>query len=59
MNIEVKSFFDGKTPDFVGGNFKWYVDSYLQNYIETNQATNLPKLKELYYFVVKGNDKNF
>lgn len=48
--------FDITEPSFVNGNFKWYVDTYLQNYIENEQANNLPKLKGFGCFIVKSND---
>lgn len=47
----------GKTkPDFVNGDFKWYIDKHFQNYIENEQADNLPKLKGFGCFVVKSKD---
>lgn len=48
--------FNKTDPYFVNGDFKWYIDTHFQNYIETKQADNLPKLKGLACFVVKNND---
>lgn len=48
--------FDNTKPDFVNGDFKWYIDKYFQKYITTEQAENLPKLENLMCFVVKGPD---
>lgn len=48
--------FDTTKPDFVNGEFKWYIDPHFQKYIESEQADNLPKLKGFGCFVVVGND---
>ena len=48
--------FDKTKPCFVNGEFRWYVDKYLQDYIENKQADNLPKLNGFGCFVVKGKD---
>jgi len=42
---------------FDNGTFKWYVEPYFQNYIESENAGNLPKLKGIGCFVVSGNNK--
>jgi len=34
------------------GGFKWYIDPYFQEYINTKQKENLPKLENLGCFVV-------
>jgi hypothetical protein len=52
----IKIDFDKTKPDFVNDNFKWYVDKHFQNYIENEQAENLPKLKGLGCFVVKSSN---
>lgn len=41
-------------PDFDNGEFKWYIDPYFQEYLQNTQAENLPKIKDLACFVVKG-----
>ncbi len=41
-----------KSPYFIDGNFKWYVESRLQTYITNKQADNLPSLDNMYAFVV-------
>lgn len=48
--------FEKTKPAFVSGGFKWYIDKHFQNYIENQQANNLPKLNGLGCFIVKGND---
>lgn len=48
--------FDNKKPDFDSGTHKWYLDSYFNDYIRTEQKDNLPKLKGLGCFVVISND---
>ena len=48
--------FDKTTPDFINGDFKWYIDKYFTEYIESEQAVNLPKLSGLGCFIVKSND---
>jgi hypothetical protein len=48
--------FDKEVPEFDNGDFKWYVDKYFQDYLENQQAENLPKLKGLGCFIVKGKD---
>ncbi|MCK9417137.1 hypothetical protein M0Q97_10825 [Candidatus Dojkabacteria bacterium] len=52
----IKIDFENTTPDFINGEFKWYVDKHFQKYIETEQANNLPKLKGFGCFVVKSKD---
>lgn len=49
--------FNKETPYFENGNFKWYIDKELNQYIQTEQAFNLPALKNLAAFVVKEGDK--
>ena len=49
--------FNETEPDFDNGQFKWYVDKHFQSYLENQQADNLPKLKGLGCFIVKGGDK--
>lgn len=48
--------FDKSKPDFVNDSFKWYIDKHFQNYIENEQANNLPKLKGFGCFIVKSGD---
>ena len=48
--------FNTTKPDFINGEFKWYIDPYFQKYIESEQADNLPKLKGFGCFVVIGRD---
>lgn len=48
--------FDKVKPDFVNDTFKWYVDPHFQSYIENSQADNLPRLKGIGCFVVKGKE---
>jgi len=48
--------FTKEIPFFENENFKWYIDKHFQNYLEKEQADNLPKLKGLGCFVVKGID---
>lgn len=48
--------FEKTKPDFVNGDFKWYIHKDLQNYIEKEQADNLPALKGFGCFVVKSQD---
>lgn len=43
-------------PMFDNGHCKWYINKYFQNYLNTQQADNLPKLKGFGCFVVKGTD---
>lgn len=50
----IKIDFEKTKPDFVSGDFKWYIDKHFQDYIENKQAENLPKLKGLGCFVVKS-----
>ena len=45
-------------PYFDNGFTKWYFHKNLQNYIESEQADNLPVLLNLYCFVVKGKGVN-
>ena len=52
----IKIDFEKTKPDFVNGEFKWYIDKHFQNYIENKQADNLPKLNGFGCFVVKSND---
>jgi len=54
----IKIDFGNTKPDFVSGDFKWYIDKHFQNYIENKQADNLPKLNDLGCFVVKNKDIN-
>jgi hypothetical protein len=48
--------FDKVKPTFTNGDFNWYIDEVFQNYIQTQQADNLPNLKGIGCFIVK-NDK--
>lgn len=48
--------FEKTKDDFINGDFKWYIDNHFQNYIENEQAVNLPKLKGFGCFVVKSKD---
>lgn len=48
--------FEKTKPDFINGDFKWFIDKHFKNYIETEQANNLPKLKGFGCFVVKNKD---
>ena len=48
--------FEKTKPDFINRGFKWYIDKHFQNYIENEQADNLPKLKGFGCFVVKSKD---
>ena len=48
--------FNTTKPNFINGEFKWYIDPYFQKYIESEQAENLPSLKGLGCFVVVGRD---
>lgn len=50
--------FETEKPVFDNGQTKWYIDSYFKKYIENEQAVNLPKLKGLGCFIVKGIDMN-
>jgi len=52
----IKIDFEKTKPDFVNGEFRWYIDKHFQDYIENKQAENLPKLKGFGCFIVKGND---
>lgn len=45
-------------PNFQSEDFKWYLDVELQKKIETNEADNLPSLKDLYCFIVINETKN-
>ena len=46
--------FENTKPDFDNGQTKWYLDKYFNNYIKNVQAENLPSLKNIMCFVVKG-----
>ena len=49
--------FEKEKPYFVNEiGLKWYYEKELQRRIENEQAENLPKLKGLGCFVVKGKD---
>ena len=52
----IKIDFENTKPDYVNGDFKWYVDKHFQNYIENEQAKNLPGLKGFGCFVVKSKE---
>ena len=41
-------------PDFVHENFEWYLDKYHTNYALTENANNLPALKNVGCFQVKN-----
>jgi len=48
--------FNTAKPMFDNGHCKWYIDKHFQMYLENQQALNLPKLKGLGCFIVKGPD---
>lgn len=48
--------FDVDKPYFQDGNTKWYLSKYLNDYLTEKQASNLEPLKNLYCFIVKGDD---
>jgi hypothetical protein len=48
--------FTKETPMFDNGHCKWFIEKHFQNYLENEQADNLPKLKDLWCFIVKGPD---
>lgn len=48
--------FSKEKPFFDNGQFKWYSDNHFKRLIENEQADNLPKLKNLFCFVVIGNE---
>lgn len=50
--------FENTEPDFDNGQTKWYLDKYFNYYIRTIQAENLPSLKNIMCFVVKGESIN-
>lgn len=50
--------FENTKPDFDNGQTKWYLDKYFNNYIKNIQAENLPSLKNVMCFVVKGECMN-
>lgn len=46
--------FEKTVPYFDNGQFKWYYDNHFNNYINNEQAENLPKLEGMACFVVVG-----
>lgn len=46
--------FENTKCDFDNGQTKWYREPELQKYLETQQAQNLPVLKGVGCFAVKG-----
>lgn len=48
--------FTKETVVFDNGHCKWYIEKHLQNHLENKQAENLPRLKGLGCFIVKGED---
>lgn len=48
--------FDYRRPDFTHNGFKWYLDDKFNDYISSEQASNLPSLKGLGCFVVISAD---
>lgn len=48
--------FTSTKPYFEHKDFKWYIDEDLQDYIQSKQAANLPKLKNLACFIVVNKD---
>lgn len=48
--------FEKVKPYFDNGVCKWYVAEYFQNYLNNQQAFNLPPLEGIGCFVVKGVD---
>jgi len=48
--------YTNETPDFDNGLCRWYREKRLQKIINTEQAENLPELKDLGCFVVIGPD---
>lgn len=41
-----------ETPYWINGNFKWYFDKKYQDYLNNQQAENLPPIKNLGVFRV-------
>lgn len=50
--------FENITPDFDNGTTKWYINKHFQNYLENEQADNLPKLKGFGCFNVIAEEVN-
>lgn len=50
--------FENTPCDFNNGQTKWYKEPYFQKYIETQQKENLPSLKGMGCFIVKGISSN-
>lgn len=48
--------FTKEKPMFDNGHCKWFIHKHFQNYLENEQADNLPKLNGFGCFVVKGTD---
>ena len=48
--------FEKEEPFFVNGAIRWYLDKYFQQYINNQQAENLPKLEDIAVFVVCANN---
>lgn len=46
-------------PYFIHGDLKWYIHPWLQNFLVTQNDVNLPALKDLCVFVVKGNNGEY
>lgn len=45
-------------PVFFNNGYSWYIDRYFQNYLENQQAENLPSLKGYGVFKVSGLGNN-
>lgn len=45
-------------PFFTDGNSNWYFDKYLQDYIRSKQAENLPKLNNVNACIAINTDRN-
>lgn len=46
------------TPDYVLGDFKWYLHKRLQYHLTTSQSESLPALKNYACFIVSNPNKN-
>lgn len=47
-----------KSPKYIQGDHKWYECEYVDKYIQTEQAYNLPKLEKLMCFIVINEQMN-
>lgn len=52
--LRVRDNFSYRKPDFVDGDFKWYLDEHFNKFLSNRQDFNLPPLKGLAVFVVKN-----